>query len=255
MNVFARSPLPRRVLDSIGLLLVRLGLKRACPVKRPEGRPERVDTKVSHPVFARWLSLLAPKLDEKGAAEHRAELLDGVSGRVIEVGAGTGLNFRHYPETVTGVVAVEPEPYLRAKAEGAASEASVAIDVVDGVADRLPAADASFDVAVASLVLCSVPDQAAALAEIRRVLRPGGELRFYEHVAADEPGLARLQGSVAWFWPWLGGGCHPNRDTVAAIEAAGFAAERCERFSFRPSPLDAPVSPHVIGIARVPWRP
>ncbi len=218
---------------------------------RPEDRAAPAATKFSHPIFARWFSMLAPKLDEKGAAEHRAELLDGVSGRVIEVGAGTGSNFRHYPDGVSAVVAVEPEPYLRAKADEAASGTTVAIDVVDGVADRLPAEDASFDVAVASLVLCSVSDQAAALAEIRRVLRSGGELRFYEHVAADERGLARLQNSVSWFWPWLGGGCRPNRDTVAAIEAAGFAVERCNRFSFRPSPLDTPVSPHVIGVARV----
>jgi ubiquinone/menaquinone biosynthesis C-methylase UbiE len=250
MNVFVRRPLPRRALDSVGLLLARLGLKKACPLPRPQDRAAPAPTEFGHPVFARWFGMLVPKLDEKGAAEHRAELLAGASGRVIEVGAGTGSNFRHYPKSVARVVAVEPEPYLRGKAEESTAEAAVAIDVVDGLADRLPAPDGSFDVAVASLVLCSVPDQAAALSEIRRVLRPGGELRFYEHVAADAPGLARLQNSVAWIWPRLGGGCRPNRDTVAAIEDAGFAVERCKRFSFRPSPLDAPVSPHVIGVAR-----
>ena len=204
---------------------------------------------VHHPLFARLFDRLAAKTEDQGAAEHRERLLSGLRGRVIEVGAGNGLNFSHYPGTVTEVLAVEPEDYLRAKAERAAADSSVRIRVVDGVADSLPAEDASFDAAVASLVLCSVPDQASALAEIRRVLRPGSELRFYEHVLSDERGLARLQNSVAWFWPLVGGGCHPNRDTVAAIERSGFEVDRCDRFPFRPSSLMAPVAPHVIGTA------
>jgi ubiquinone/menaquinone biosynthesis C-methylase UbiE len=99
----------------------------------------------------------AYKLEEHGQREHRQQLLAGLSGRVIEVGAGNGLNFPHYPETVSEVVAVEPEPYLRKRAAEAAAEASVKIEIVDGTADDLPAEDASFDAAVASLVLCSVP--------------------------------------------------------------------------------------------------
>ena len=137
---------------------------------------------VHHPLFARLFDRMAAKTEEQGAAEHRERLLAGLGGRVIEVGAGNGLNFSHYPGTVAEVVAVEPEDYLRAKAERVAEDAPVAIRVVDGLADDLPAEDASFDAAVASLVLCSVPDQAAALAELRRVLRPGAELRFYELV-------------------------------------------------------------------------
>ena len=107
----------------------------------------------------------------------------GLTGRVVEVGAGNGLNFGHYPATVTEVVAVEPEPYLRERAEEAARAAPVDVTVVVGLADALPAEDGAFDAAVASLVLCSVPDQAGALAELRRVVRPDGELRFYEHVS------------------------------------------------------------------------
>jgi ubiquinone/menaquinone biosynthesis C-methylase UbiE len=207
---------------------------------------------VHHPLFARLFDRMAATTEAQGAAEHRDRLLAGLGGRVIEVGAGNGLNFAHYPATVTEVLAVEPEDYLRAKAERAAEEAPVLIRVVDGLADHLPAQDASFDAVVASLVLCSVPDQAEALAEIRRVLRPGGALRFYEHVLSDERGLARLQNAVAWFWPWVGGGCHPNRDTVEAIERSGFEMERCERFPFRPFPIMAPVAPHVIGSATTP---
>jgi ubiquinone/menaquinone biosynthesis C-methylase UbiE len=204
---------------------------------------------VRHPLFARMFDRMASKTDRQGAAEHRERLLAGLSGRVLEVGAGNGLNFPRYPDAVTDVLAVEPEGYLRAEAERAAQSAPVPITVVDGLADRLPAADASHDAVVASLVLCSVPDQPAALAEARRVLRPGGELRFYEHVLSEERGLSRLQNAVAWFWPLVGGGCHPNRATMDAIVDAGFEIERCERFTFRPSIVMAPVAPHVIGTA------
>ena len=192
---------------------------------------------------------MAAKTDEQGAAQHRERLLAELSGRVLEVGAGNGLNFSHYPAGVSHVVAVEPDGYLRAKAEQAAKAVPIPITVVDGLAQRLPAEDASFDAAVVSLVLCSVPDQAEALAEVRRVLRSGGELRFYEHVRSQERGLSRLQNAVAWFWPLVGGGCHPNRDTVDAIARAGFEIQRCERFPFRPSVVMAPVAPHVIGMA------
>jgi len=211
-----------------------------------------VSKEVRHPLFARLYDRMAAKTDAQGAAEHRDRLLAGLSGRVLEVGAGNGLNFSHYPGTVTEVVAVEPEDYLRARARQAAEEAPVPIKVVDGLADSLPVDDASQDAVVTSLVLCSVPDQGRALAEVRRVLREGGELRFYEHVVSEDPRLARLQNAVAWFWPRVSGGCHPNRDTVAAIEASGLEVERCERFPFRPSVVLAPVTPHVIGTARRP---
>lgn len=207
-------------------------------------------TGVRHPIFARVYGRMADAFEAKGNAEHRDELVSGLAGRVIEVGAGTGLNFVHYPPTVTEVVAVEPEPYLRAKAEQAAATAPVSVTVIDGVADRLPAGDSSFDAAVASLVLCSVPDQPAALAELRRVIRPGGELRFYEHVRSDKPGLARVQQALDVVWPRVAGGCHANRATVDAIEAAGFTIERVRRFTFRPSIATSLTSPHALGIAR-----
>jgi len=204
---------------------------------------------VHHPIFARVFDRLVRKADPE-QAEHRRELVRGLRGRVIEVGAGNGINFPNYPPEVTEVVAVEPEGYLREKAAQAAASASVRVTVLDGLADALPFEDGAFDAAVTSLVLCSVPDQSRALAEIARVLKPGGELRFYEHVLATDPKVARLQNRIEPVWRFCGGGCHPNRDTPGAIEAAGFRIERCRRFPFKPGPLMTVVEPHVIGVAQ-----
>jgi ubiquinone/menaquinone biosynthesis C-methylase UbiE len=127
------------------------------------------------------------------------------------------------------------------------------VDVVDGVVDRLPAESGSVDAVVSTLVLCSVPDQHSALAEIHRVLRPGGRLHFWEHVRADQSRLALVQRlSDATIWPLLGGGCHTGRDTVAAIAAAGLTVERVDRFRFPESGPTMPASPHVLGTARKP---
>lgn len=205
---------------------------------------------VRHPLFARMYARLSARAEENGQADHRRQLLAGLSGRVIEVGAGHGLNFKHYPETVSEVVAVEPEAYLRALAERAARDASVSVSVVDGVAERLPVADEEFDAGVASLMLCTVPDQAASLGEFRRVIRPGGELRFYEHVLADRPGLARFQRAVRPGWKLVAGGCSPDRDTAAAIGEAGFTIESMRRFDFVPSLVELPAKPRILGVAR-----
>src|SRR5262249_3356175 len=124
-----------------------------------------------HPLFARFYARTSLLMD-RGILKYRQTLLDGLSGRVIEVGAGNGLNFPHYPDTAPELIAVHPDPPLRPPAGASAGRAAVPITAVDGWADRLPAADGSCDAAIASLVLCSVPDQAAALAEIRRVLKP-----------------------------------------------------------------------------------
>jgi SAM-dependent methyltransferase len=207
---------------------------------------------VHHPIFARVYARQSQGMERQGAAERRRSLLAGLQGRVIEIGAGNGLNFGHYPEGVTEVVAVEPEPYLRALAVAAARQAAVPVQVLDGEADPLPAADGAFDAGVASLVLCSVPDQAGALAELFRVIRPGGELRFFEHVRADTPGLARVQRLLDPVLPLVGGGCHASRDTLAAIAAAGFEVGRYERFRFPDGRFRSPTSPHVLGAARRP---
>jgi ubiquinone/menaquinone biosynthesis C-methylase UbiE len=205
-----------------------------------------------HPIFARIYPRISHGAETRGGAEHRHKLLVGLRGRVIEVGAGHGLNFPYYPDTVTEVVAVEPEGHLRALAELAARSASMSLQIWDGTAEALPAADAEFDAAVASLVLCSVDDQEASLAEIRRVLRPGGELRFYEHVVSHSPGTARFQRLAdATLYPHLAGGCHAARDTDAAIRNAGFQVEREERIAFKPGAL-APRIPHILGAATRP---
>ena len=193
---------------------------------------------------------LTERAEALGLADRRRDLLTGLSGRVLEIGAGTGTNLRHYPAEVAEVVVVEPERYLRARLSEAAASAALAVAVVDAAAERLPLEDSSFDAAVASLVLCSVVDPARALAELSRVLRPSGELRFLEHVASPHAGRRRAQRVAdATVWPWLSGGCHLGRETTTLLTRAGFVIERDERFAFGIPPLDPPKT-HVLGVAR-----
>jgi SAM-dependent methyltransferase len=215
-------------------------------------------TDIPRPRFARMYLRTAPAAEERGAHEHRERLLAGLSGRVAEVGAGHGLNFAHYPSAVDEVIAIEPEPTLRAGAERAAAAAPVSVRVLPGVADGLPLTDAGADAVVASLVLCSVPDQQRALAEIKRVLRPGGELRFYEHVIPNcQPKRVVVQVlDYSGLLPAIAGGCHPARDTTGAILRAGFEIEEIDRFGFSPQRFQ-PLIPHILGRARLPvatWR-
>lgn len=200
-------------------------------------------------VRARGYDLFMDRMDRAGAAEHRRRLVAEARGEVLEVGAGTGKNLPLY-WTASRVVALEPDPAMRARAVGASRAARVPVKVVDGDAGALPFEDAAFDTVVFGLVLCTVPDPGRALAEARRVMRPGGTLRFYEHVRADNPGLARWQDRLERPWGWIGGGCHPNRDTVAAIAEAGFDAVSLEEFDFAAMPRL--VRPHVIGVAERP---
>ena len=210
------------------------------------------EERVRHPIAARLIERTMRAGEKRGQTEHRRRLLDGLSGRVVELGAGSGINFRHYPASVSEVVAVEPEEYLRGLAEDAAATAPVPVRVVDGVSGALPLPDASCDAGVACLVLCTVPDQQRALAELFRVIRPGGELRFYEHVIADRKWEARYQRFAdATFWPHVAGGCHLARDTTSGIERAGFQIETSERFPFSPAPF-IPPDPHILGVARRP---
>jgi ubiquinone/menaquinone biosynthesis C-methylase UbiE len=208
------------------------------------------EERVHHPLFARIYMRTVERREALGEDEYRRKLLSGLTGRVIELGAGPGNNFPFYPPDVEHVLAVEPESLLRREAAKNAAQAPVEVKVVEGVSGRLPADDASVDAAVTSLVLCSVPDQDRALAELRRVLRPGGELRFYEHVIAHHPVGATLQRFAdAVFWPRVAGGCHMSRDTGSAFERAGFTVEWCERFNFSPGP-PVPSIPHILGAAR-----
>lgn len=219
--------------------------RRSCPLPANR-RPRTVD----HPLCARLYARQSVQAERLGLADRRAQLLEGLAGRVLEIGAGNGLNFRHYSAAVEEVVAVEPERHLRELAVRAAADTPVPVQVVDGLAEELPAADAAFDAAVASLTLCSIGDVERALAELHRVVRPDGELRFFEHVASPRGAARTLQRAAdATVWPRLSGGCHLARDTDRLIEAAGFEIVRCERFTFRIPPLDPPKT-HIIGVAR-----
>jgi ubiquinone/menaquinone biosynthesis C-methylase UbiE len=205
---------------------------------------------MNRPLFARIQARASAIEERKGGAERRRQLLAGLTGRVVEVGVGSGVSFVHYPAAVTELIAVEPEPHLRELAREAAASAPVRVTVVDGTAEDLPLDDASMDAAVLAGVLCSVPDPAAVLHELARVVRPGGELRFYEHVAARNPRLAKLQRTLdASFWPRLLGGCHTHRDPAQTLAASEFTVDTYERFSFRPTMLALPVAPRILGRA------
>lgn len=206
---------------------------------QPMGR----GTTLQHPWFGRVYPRVSRWLDDRGGSEIRERLLAPLTGRIIEVGAGSGLNFAHYPASVTSVLAVEPEAALRSEAQRSARSASAPISIVSARAERLPAAADRFDAAVVSLVLCSIADPGRALAELRRVVRPSGVIRFYEHVRSPRPVIGVVEDVVTPLWAVFAGGCHLNRDSPAIIEAAGFEITELDRFPF------AGVT-HVLGTAR-----
>ncbi len=201
--------------------------------------------KTGHPIFAALYDLLSRSAEKGWLGERRDRLLTEARGEVLEIGGGTGANIPHYRD-VERVVLTEPDPFMRAKLRPKLARASVPVEVLDADAQALPFPDASFDTVVSTLVLCTVPDQHASLKEIRRVLRPGGRLLFLEHVRG-EGSIARWQNRVVPLWRRLAAGCHPNRDTVAAMEVVGLRIQAIERFK-PPVPL-AGFTPHVQGSA------
>jgi SAM-dependent methyltransferase len=203
--------------------------------------------------FARYLELRETRHPDPVALELRRRLLAGLRGRVVEVGCGDGRNFQHYPPSVSRVLALEPDPDARAAAAERAAEARVPIDIVEGVASPLPAEDASFDSAALVWVLCSVPDPAAALQELRRVLVHGGELRFYEHVRSGNAAFRALQrAGDGIFWTRALGGCETTRDSVKAIQDAGFEIASLDRGFHSSNVLTITAAPYVLGVARNP---
>lgn len=205
------------------------------------------------PLFSRFYARISRRIEAEGMAELRTELLAGLTGRVVEIGAGNGMNFAHYPPTVTEVVAVEPEPYLRNLAAQAATAAPIPVTVAAGRAETLPLPEHSADAAVLCLVMCTLPDPAAALAEVRRVLRAGATLRFLEHTIAATPGLRAVQRIAdATVWPLLTGGCHTATDPAAAIRRAGFEITQLRQLQFPARRFTQPSSPHVLGTANNP---
>ena len=168
--------------------------------------------------------------ERRGLAQWRAEVLASLHGRVLEVGAGTGLNLPHYPRTVTELVLAEPDRHMRDRLSQRAAASRVPVTISDASASPLPFTGASFDGVVMTLVLCTVPDVAGALGEARRVLAPGGVLAFIEHVGGDE-GSRRLrwQRFLEPLWRPVAGNCHLTRHTVEAIRHARFTM----RFLYR----------------------
>ncbi|MGD9986245.1 class I SAM-dependent methyltransferase [Pseudonocardia sp.] len=205
----------------------------------------------------RWFSKVyastSVRLDDAGMGALRDELLAPLAGAVVEIGCGNGRNFARYPATVTSVVAVEPEPHLRALAAAAATRAPVPVEVHAGVAERLPLADGTVDAAVLCLVACSLPDRAGAFREPRRVLRSGGTVRFLEHTVADTPGLRRVQRIAdATIWPLVAGGCHTATDPIGDLRAAGFTVDEPRRLRFPDIRITQPSTPHALGTAHSP---
>lgn len=198
--------------------------------------------------FASIYDRMLSASEEAGLRERRRELLARAEGRTLELGAGTGINVDLYPEAVTGLILTEPfEPMARRLRARVASSGRDA-EVVVAPAEELPVDDASVDTVVVTLVLCTVGDPDRVLAEVARVLRPGGQLLFLEHVRAEDPGLARWQDRLERPWQFVGHGCHPNRDTVATIEASALELEEVDRDHL---PKAVPiVEPLAVGVAR-----
>lgn len=192
------------------------------------------------------------RTEEACLAAHRRDVLAGAKGEVLEIGAGTGANLAHYPDAVERLVLTEPDAHMRARLERAvlASPPHAArVEAVGAPASALPYADATFDTVVSTLVLCTVPEPARVLAELHRVLRPGGRLLFLEHVAADEhTSTFRWQKRVEPIWSVLAEGCHTTRRTGLAIREAGFVMEREERGRMRKAVRW--VEPLIYGAAR-----
>lgn len=185
--------------------------------------------------------------------ELRTENLRGLSGRVLEVGAGVGTNFPLYPDTVTSVTALEPESRMRPQAQQAAQAAAVPVTVTAGVFEDLAVAgEDRFDAVVCSLVLCSVGDPDGAARQAFEVLKPGGQVRFFEHVAHDGVLGVAQRAADATFWPRLFGNCHTHRDTLGAIKRAGFEIEDHRDVWLKVLGLPLPSSSIVIGRAVKP---
>jgi SAM-dependent methyltransferase len=197
-------------------------------------------------VFAALYDRLLAPTERSWLGEQRRRLLAGASGEVLEIGGGTGVNLAHYGD-VERLVVTEPEEPMRRRLEQRARSWARPVLVQDAPAEHLPFADSSVDTVVSTLVLCTVRDPSAALAEIGRVLRPGGRLLFIEHVRG-EGRRGRFQQRITPLWRVLAGGCHPDRDTVAAIRRQGL--EVTELTTLQPrGPLEMVVRPVVVGIA------
>lgn len=194
---------------------------------------------------ALWDRISAP-MEKKDGTRIRPKIMGDAHGDVLEIGVGTGASFTYFPEDAN-VIAIEPDPHMLERAyKRLAGVGNANIQLRQAPAEMLPFDDDSFDHVVASLVFCSVKDQAKAFSEVRRVLRPDGTFRYWEHIRNDESRVwGTLQDLITPIWRWCGAGCHPNRRTLQAIEDAGFRIEWIERFRA------APGTPEIYGVARL----
>ena len=198
--------------------------------------------------YAAMYDLFNAPAERAGLREQRRDLIAQATGATIEIGAGTGLNLAHYPPEVTRLALAEPDPYMRERLRRRVSRLGRDAEILDAAADRLPCPDESFDTAVVTFALCSVPDEQAALSEITRVLVPGGRLLFLEHVRSADPRVAAKQDKMPFPYPVIG--CHPNRDTLAEIKASPLTVESVREGELPKAP--AIERPMIAGTARRP---
>ena len=204
-----------------------------------------------HKWFAAVYDRLMSSAERSFMKGVREEIAGGASGRVLELGAGTGANFAYYGASTQELFAIEPDPYMLERARRRASESGRPIDLRQAPAEEIPFEDASFDTVVSTLVMCSVSDPRRALSEARRVLKPSGKLRLFDHVRYDHAFGAFWQDVITPAWRWFGAGCHPNRDTASIIREAGFEFQQLELM--KPVPPIPPMwfsRPHIKGVAR-----
>lgn len=205
------------------------------------------------PKSHRWFAAVwdfQTRHEPKKLHNWRRETVSGARGTVLEIGCGSGANFPLYSDKVTGVIAIEPDSAMLKRAQARASETNGRVEVRQASAEELPFEDSSFDAVVSTWNMCSVPDYKRALAEVRRVLKPGGEYRFIDHVRYSGGPLAAIQDRIVPIWTWCGAGCHPNRDIESAIEDVGLQIREVSHVtSVPPVPPVIMVRPCIKGVA------
>lgn len=198
--------------------------------------------------YAATYDVFSGPAERAGLRQQRHDLLAQATGATIEIGAGTGLNLAHYPPPVTRLVLIEPDPHMARRLRRRAAVSGRDVEIINATAGRLPLPDASFDTAVVTFALCSVPDEQAALGEIARVLVPGGRLLFLEHVRSTDPGIAAKQDKMPFPYPLIG--CYPNRDTLREIVASPLVVESVRTGELPKAPVIE--RPMIVGAARRP---
>jgi len=204
-------------------------------------------------IFAAGYDTFQANMERNFLGDIRRELLSEASGRVVEIGSGTGANLQHYPRTIEELVCTEPEEPMARRLRRKAETSGLPVQVVETGAEHLPFEDGSFDTAVTTLVLCTVEDPERAVSELARVLKPGGRLIFLEHVRSPDPGLAKWQDRFHPLWVRFGHGCHCNRAMLETIEASPLRVERHRRGRIPKAPPI--VRPLLTGVAVAPGPP